>query len=142
MPRPPHPRACFFKQAVFQGQVGHGLLQRLCFTAQILHLAGCRRARRVASQPALAGIEELFRPAVVHRRGDSLAPTQLGDALLPAHAFQYDADLFFGRELPARRSPNVLHDLLCRCFLRPGFLSHLRSMMAAMIQKSSVPENP
>jgi hypothetical protein len=30
------------------------------FTAQLLHLVGRRGARRIARQPALAGIEELF----------------------------------------------------------------------------------
>src|SRR6476660_3497826 len=101
-----------------------------------------RRARRIAGHSTLAGVEELLGPAIIHRRGDPFAPAQLGDALLAAHAFQHDADLLFGRELPPRRPADILHNLLCRCFLRPGSLSHLRSIMAAMIQKSSLHENP
>lgn len=102
----------------------HDLLQRLRLTAQLLHIVRRRRAGRITGQPALAGVEEILRPAVIHRQGDPLAPAQLGDALLAPHAFQYDADLLFGRELPLRRSGDVLHDLLCRRFLRPGFPSH------------------
>ena len=89
-------RAIRFEQAVFQGQLGHDLLQHLCLAAQLLHFIGGRRARRVTGQPALARVEEFLRPGVIHRRGDPLAPTQLGDALLAAHAFQHDADFLFG----------------------------------------------
>ena len=47
--------------------------------------------------------------------------------ILAAQALQHDADLLFSRKMPARRTPDVFDDLLCRHFLRPGFLSHLRS---------------
>src|SRR6201996_5062767 len=80
---------------VFEGEIGHDLLQRLRFAAEILHLVEGRGARRVAGESPLAGLQELFRPAIVHRRGDALAPTEFGDALLPAQPFQYDADLLF-----------------------------------------------
>ena len=85
----------FFEQSVCEGEIGHDLLQRLCFAAEILHLVGGRGARRVAGESPLAGLQELFRPAIVHRRGDAPAPTEFGDALLPAQPFQYDADLLF-----------------------------------------------
>jgi hypothetical protein len=45
----------------------------------------------------------------------------------PTQAFKRNTDLFFGRELPAGRPPDVLHDLFRRFLHRPGFLSHLRS---------------
>src|SRR6516162_11015374 len=72
MPRPPHPRSSFFlKQAVLQGEIGHHLLQGGGFTTKVLHLAGRRGAGGVARQPALAGLQELLRPAVIHRGGDA-----------------------------------------------------------------------
>jgi hypothetical protein len=75
MPGLPHPRACFFEQAVLQGEVGHDLLQGAGFAAQLLHLVRGRLAGGVASQPALAGVEEVLRPAIIDRGGDALAPT-------------------------------------------------------------------
>ena len=53
MPRLPHPYHAFFEQSVFEGEIGHDLLQRLCFAAEILHLVGGRGARRVAGEPPL-----------------------------------------------------------------------------------------
>src|ERR1700727_600590 len=67
MPRLPHPRSCFFEQSVFEGEIGHDLLQRLRFAAEILHLVGSRGARRVAGKPPFTRLKELFRPAIVHR---------------------------------------------------------------------------
>src|SRR5262249_21583296 len=128
MPRPPHPRSCFFEQAVLQGEVGHNLLQGSSATTEILHLAGGRGTRRVARQPALAGLEELLGPAIVHRGGDALTAAQLGDILLAAQSFQNDADFLFRRILAARLTPDVLQHLFCRRFTRPGFLLHLRSL--------------
>ena len=57
----------FFEQAVLEGEVGDDLLQGLCLAAEILHLVGGRSARRVAGKPSLAGLQELLRPAIVHR---------------------------------------------------------------------------
>src|SRR6202020_1633363 len=73
----------FFEQPVFEGEIGHDLLQRSRFAAEILHLVGSRGARRVAGKPPFTGLEELLRPAIVHRRGDALAPTEFGDASSP-----------------------------------------------------------
>src|SRR4029450_8135249 len=127
MPRLPHPRSFFFQQTVLQGELGHDLLQRLGLPAQVLDLIGRRGTRRVAREPLLARLEELLGPAVILRRRDPLAAAELGDAILAAQALQHDADLLFSRKMPARRAPDVFDDLLCRRFLRPGFLSHLRS---------------
>src|ERR1700757_2665125 len=41
----------FFEQSVFEGEIGHDLLQRLRLAAEILHLVGGRGARRVACRP-------------------------------------------------------------------------------------------
>ena len=60
--------------AIFESEIGHDLLQRLRFAAEILHLVGGRGTSRVAVV-ALAGLQELFRPAIGHRRGDALAPS-------------------------------------------------------------------
>jgi len=49
------------------------------------------------------------------------------------------ADLLFGRVLFAGCAADVF-DMLFRTALWPGFLAHLRSIMATMIQKSSVRE--
>ena len=42
-------------------------------------------------------------------------------SVLAAQAVQHDADFLFGRILPARRSANVLHDLLGGQFRVPDF---------------------
>src|SRR6516162_2094901 len=91
----PIPDHAFFEQSVFEGEVGDDLLQGLRLSAEILHLVGSRSPRRVAGKPSLAGLQELFRPAIVHRRGDAFAAAELSDALLAAKPFQYDADLLF-----------------------------------------------
>ena len=102
MPRLPHPRLCFFKQSVFEGEIGHDFFQRLRLSTKVLHLVprSCTSsevaARRVTGKPFLAGLQELFRPAVVHRRGDALAATEFGNALLAARPFQNGADLLLG----------------------------------------------
>src|ERR1700691_6644447 len=84
MPRPPIPAHTFFKQTVLQGQIGHYLLPCGGLTTKILHLAGRRGAGRVARQPALAGLQEFLRPAVIHRGGNAFAAAQFGDVLLAA----------------------------------------------------------
>jgi transposase len=61
-------------------------------------------------------------------RGDALAAAELGDALLAAKPFQYDADLLFSREVSTRRAPNVPDRVFRRQFLRSGFLSHLKDL--------------
>src|SRR3981081_3779252 len=128
MPHPPHPRSRFFEQTVFESQFGHDLLQSRRFAAKVLDLVRGRGPCRVASQPLLAGFQEVLRPTIIQVLDDPFATAQLGDALLAAEAHQDDADLLFCRELPACRPPDVFHDL-CRRFLgRPGFLSHLRSL--------------
>src|SRR6516165_1418814 len=136
----PIPAHAFFKQAVLQGEIGHHLLQGGGFTTKVLHLAGRRGAGGVARQPALAGLQELLRPAVIHRGGDAFSAAQLRDVLLATQSFQHNADLLFGRILLPRRPADVADKLLGRTSGGNGFLSHLRSLAATMSQKSSVPQ--
>src|SRR5215468_1225479 len=136
----PIPAHAFFKQAVLQGEIGHHLLQGGGFTTKVLHLAGRRGAGGVARQPALAGLQELLRPAVIHRGGDAFPAAQLRDVLLATQSFQHNADLLFGRILLPRRPADVADKLLGRTSGGNGFLSHLRSLAATMSQKSSVPQ--
>ena len=63
----------FFEQAVLKDEVGHGLFEGSSLATKVLHLAGRRSARGVAGKPTLAGLQELLRPAVMHRGGDTLA---------------------------------------------------------------------
>src|SRR5262249_36350421 len=82
----------------------------------------------IASQSLLPGLEKVFRPAVIEVLDDPLAAAELGDAVLAAQAFQYNADLVFRREVSPRRATDLLHDFCRRFFLRHGFLFHLRSL--------------
>src|ERR1700751_5364412 len=123
----PIPDHAFFEQSVFEGEIGPDLLQRLRFAAEILHLVEGRGARRVAGESPLAGLQELFRPAIVHRRGDALAPTEFGDALLPRSPSS-TTRIFSSAEKcrrVARRMSLIASS--AGCFSRPGFLSHLQS---------------
>jgi hypothetical protein len=74
------------------------------------------------------GLEKVFRPAVIEVLDDSLAAAELGDAVLAAQAFQYNANLVFRLEVSPRRATDLLHHFCRRFFLRHGFLSHLRSL--------------
>src|SRR5580700_5459552 len=60
-------------------------------------------AGRIAGEPLLPGLKEVFRPAVIQILDDPFTTAQLGDALLAAQALQHNADLLFCRELPACR---------------------------------------
>src|SRR5271155_3141475 len=60
----------FFEQAVFEGEIGDDLLQGLRLAPKVLHLVGGCSARRVAGEAPFTGLQELLRPAIVHRRGD------------------------------------------------------------------------
>ena len=55
-------------------------------------------------------------PELMSRYGD--ADVALG---CTPQALEHDADLLLGRELPARRTPDVLHDPSAGCFTGPDF---------------------
>src|ERR1700688_5048799 len=124
----PIPDHVFFEQTIFERQFSDDLLQCAGLAAQVLYLVRGRGPCSVASQPPLAGFQEVLRPAIIEVLDDPFATAQLGDALLAAQALQHNADLLFCRELPACRPPDVFHDLFRRFLHRPGFLSHLRSL--------------
>src|SRR5262245_22276789 len=71
----------------------------------------------------LAGLQELLRPAVVHALRDAFLAAQLGNAGLAAQALKHDADLLYGRVLPARRPPDI-PDRLLRTVLSGRWLPH------------------
>src|SRR4051794_41758176 len=106
-----------------------------------LLVGGRDSAGRVARQPALAGLEELLRPAVIHRSGDAFTAAKLRDVLLTAQPFQHDANLLFRRVLPAGLTPNVLQHPLCRGVIRPRFLFHLRSFRPRWTRNPPLPES-
>jgi hypothetical protein len=128
MRRPPIPDHAFFEQSVLQGQIGHHLLQGRCLTPQVFDFVRRRRPRRIAGQPFLAGLEEVLRPTIIEVLDDAFAAAELGDAVLAAQAIQHDADLILRRKMSPGCPANALHDLFRRRSLRPGSLSHLRSL--------------
>ncbi len=118
----------FFEQTVVQPQISNGLLERKRLTAKIPNLIGRRFAGRISRQALLARLQEVLRPAVIEVLVDPLTAAQLGDAVLTAQALQNDPDLLFGTKMPARCTPDVLHDLLSRGFLAMCIPSHLQSL--------------
>ena len=68
-------RHTFFEQPQFECLLGDNLLQVLRLAPELLDLIGRRGPRRVAGEPALAGLQELLRPRVIHALGDAFAPT-------------------------------------------------------------------
>src|SRR5690606_23041730 len=66
-------------------------------------------------------------------------------AVFPAQTFQHDPDLVLGREVPTRRTPDILHYPLSRGlrrrFLQGGFGLHLRSFVTTTKPKSSLHHN-
>src|SRR5271169_268736 len=83
IPVSPIPDHAFFKQPQFERLFGHDLLQLLGLALEVLDFTIGRRPGRVPGQPALAGFQELLRPAVIKALGNAFAPAQLGDRMLP-----------------------------------------------------------
>src|SRR5271169_4887788 len=81
MRRPPQPRSRFFQRPVLEGQLGHHLLQRAGFPAQLLDLLRGCSARRVAGQTLLAGFQKFLRPTIIEVLDDPLAAVQFGDTV-------------------------------------------------------------
>src|SRR6188472_3845139 len=84
-----------FEQAIFQRQVGNGLLQGTRLAAKVLHFAARSSACSVARQPPLAGFQEFLRPGVVEALCNPFLAAELSDAVLAAKAIQHDPDLVF-----------------------------------------------
>jgi len=94
MYRTPHRRARFFKQAVFDHQLGYQLLELTRLRLDLLDLVAGRFPRGVARQPLLACLQEVFRPTIVKVLVDAFLATQLRDAVLAAQTCNHNADLF------------------------------------------------
>ena len=77
---------------------------------------------RIPSEPALASLQELLRPAIVQALGDPLAPAQLGNAGLAAKPVQHDADFLFSRILLPRGPADVFYNVFGRPVRCLGFL--------------------
>ena len=120
MRRSPHPPSRFFEQAIFERQLGHDLLQRAGLAPQVLDLSEV--AARAVS-PASRFFPPSRKSLTNGNRGFGQSPrdAELGDTVLAAQAFQYDADLVFRREVSPRRPPDILYDLYRRLFLRHRF---------------------
>src|SRR5262249_41139644 len=123
----------------FEGLLGDNFLEVLRFAPEPLDLVGRRRTSGVPGKPALAGLEKLLRPGVIHALGNAFPPSKLGDRGFAAKPIAYDADLL----LRAMVLPSCASDVADNAFRRRGrglgFLSHLRSL-ATMSQKSSLPQ--
>ena len=104
----------FFKQAVFEQDIGERFLEVAHLAAQVLDLAGCGLALGVTRQALLAGFEEFLRPFVVEALRDALAPAQLGDGIFAAQPFKNNADLVLRTVSFARLAADLTDMLLGR----------------------------
>src|SRR4029077_6999329 len=136
----PIPDHAFFEQPQFERLLGDNFLQVLRLAPKLLDLISRRSPRRVAGEPALAGLQELLRPRDIHALRDAFAPRNRRAWGLAAQAIDHNADLLFGRVVLPGCPPNVADKRFGRRWSGVGFLSHLRSLRATMSQKSSVPQ--
>jgi len=86
----------------------------------------------------LARFKEFLRPHIIQALADTLTAAESGNAFLAPQARQHDPDLLLGRILFARLAADAFDQLVSRVLRCSGFLVHLRSLMIAMHQKSSV----
>src|SRR6202040_3628352 len=82
----PIPDHVFFEQTVFERQFSDDLFQCAGLATQVLHLVRFCCAGRIAGEPLLPGLKEVFRPAVIQILEESLTTASPGDALLAAQA--------------------------------------------------------
>ena len=75
-------RQTFFENAVLEGHLGDDLLELPVLVSEIFDFVCRRFPDRIARQLLLPRLEEVLAPSVVEVRGDALATTQVGDALL------------------------------------------------------------
>jgi hypothetical protein len=72
-----------FKQAVLDHQLGHKLFELTSLRLDLLALIAGRFPRRVARQPLLARLKEVFGPAIAKVLVDAFLAAQLSDAVPP-----------------------------------------------------------
>jgi hypothetical protein len=82
---PAHPRERFFER-VFDQDLSQGLLELARLSLELLDLVRGRLTRRVAGEPFLARLQELFRSTVVEVLIDPFLAAQLSNAVLAAHS--------------------------------------------------------
>src|SRR5262249_18139149 len=99
-------------QPQFERLLGDNLLQVRRLAPELLDLIGRRSPRRVAGEPALARLQELLRPRVIHALGDAFAPAKLGGWGLAAQAIERNSDLLFGRVVLPSCPPDVANKRL------------------------------
>ena len=102
----------FFEQAVLERGFRQRLLELARLGSQRLDLVRSGLARGIASEPLLAGLQELLGPAIIEVLGDAFLAAQLGDAVLAAQPVQDDADLLLSGELPPGGTSDVPNGLL------------------------------
>src|SRR5271163_1116495 len=111
----------FFEQAVFEGEIGDDLLQGLRLAPKVLHLVGGCSARRVAGEAPFTGLQELLRPAIVHRRGDPLG--RQSSAMLSSPRSPSNTMLIFSSAEKCRRVARRMSLIASSagCFSGPDF---------------------
>ena len=125
--------------------------------ADTLHLGGVQRIdlgaalalllmtnpQRQIEQRAKAVLEELLRPAVIHRGGNAFAAAKLQGVLLAAQSLQHYADRSSLQPSTADASDAECPSALVLPALYPARISVSSSLLAAtMNQKSSLREDP
>ena len=76
---PPSAIMLFLSKPQLERLLGNDFLQLLGLALEVLDLVAGRGAGGVAGESPLAGLQELFRPAVVEALGNAFAAAQLGD---------------------------------------------------------------
>jgi hypothetical protein len=113
MCRAPHPRSCFFEQAVFEGQLGDQLFHVPGVASKSRYLNRRSLPGGIARKPLLPGLQELFRLTVIQALGDPFTSAQLGDAVLATQADRHDPHLLFSGILLKGATADIPNRLLC-----------------------------
>ena len=104
------------------------MLQPGVFPLDVLHLAPGGIADSIAGEPVLTCLHEVFQPGIVSAGMNAFPVAEISDRGIPAKAFQYNANLFFGGELAAGEAFNILDELLgffTSGFSQPDVVGHL-----------------
>src|SRR5438094_9536058 len=104
--------------------LSQGLLELARLSLELLDLVRGRLTCRVAGEPFLTRLQELFRPTVVEVLIDPFLAAQFSNAVLAAQAFQHNADLLFSGMMPACGSANIPDRLFSAVRYALARLSH------------------
>lgn len=100
----------FFKIPSLKGQIGYQLFQMAVLLFEVGHFIATGLTLGVASQAALAGLQEFFGPVVIEIGIDAFTAAKLGDGLFTMQAFQNYADLLFGGKFAACLTLDLTND--------------------------------